>query len=74
MKLMMRVIVKLPWIPVIEQKREINTKEKWLTTWLKCCSRTLLKPMKHSCLRGLISETHPPPRRQFDVLREKIDL
>ena len=52
MKLMMRVTVKLSWIPVIGQKREINTKEKWLTTWFKRCS----------------------PRRQFDVLREKIDL
>ena len=27
-----------------------------------------------SCLKDFISETLPPPRRWFDVLREKIDL
>ena len=27
--------------------------------------------MKQSCLKGIILETHPAPRRQFDVLCEK---
>ena len=30
--------------------------------------------MKYSCLKNVTSETHPPPRRQFDVFRENIDL
>ena len=38
------------------------------------CNRTWLKSMKHSCLRDVVSETHSSPRRQFDVLRGKIDL
>ena len=30
--------------------------------------------MRHFCLIDVIPETHPfPPRRQFDVFREKVD-
>ena len=59
-------------LPTLSNVFSFNKKVSQFEGFLKIkVSLTLLKSIKQCCLKEVVLETHPPPRRQFGVLCEK---